>query len=365
MTNAIAEATLLVVDDEVNVRKALKRLLNQDGYRIILAEDGLSGLQKLRENHVDLIISDARMPGMDGITFLSKANDMQPHSAQILLTGTSDIPLLQDAVNDCQLDRFLTKPWGPKQLRATVQTVLKENSKTRQSEHSREALMRELGMAADMQIQPLLNCNVHRNLKFEWLYEPCSVLAGDGIGLRQEGEKALFYLLDVVGHGPAAAMESFALQQILASYGPSAPEWIAEDMNQIILDKNQPMNYFTMIYGDLDVNSGNVRLCQAGHPHPIHWRRRDGSIKIVGEGGFPIGLFNQASFTRIEFKLEPGDRLFFFSDGLLDMGLCAMTHLIETHKDKSLCELKEKIHTSRMIMPVDDDISLLAMEWLP
>jgi sigma-B regulation protein RsbU (phosphoserine phosphatase) len=363
MATSHSAATLLVVDDEPNVRKALKRLLARDGYQIILAEDGISGLYEIQNNEIDLIIADAMMPGMDGITFLSKVNDIRPDTAQILLTGSSDIPLLSGAINSCQLNKFLTKPWDSEELLLTIETVLQENNLARQSESSHQELMRELDQAAAMQVQQLKEFKGNQNFQFDWLYQPCTVLAGDGIGLRQEQQKTIFYLLDVAGHGPAAAMGSFALQQILANLPLTDPEETALGLNRMITSRNKTMNYFTMIYGDLDNESGKVRFCQAGHPHPIHWSCQTGQISMPGEGGFPIGLVDQATYSRIELQLESGDRLFFCSDGLVDMGLNSIINIIESNSAENLEVLKNKIQKARMEMPVDDDISLLALEW--
>jgi sigma-B regulation protein RsbU (phosphoserine phosphatase) len=357
------EMTLLVVDDEINVRKALARILSSSDYRLIFAEDGQEGLRKIKAQQIDLVISDARMPGMDGITFLSKVGEIQPDAAQIMLTGSSDLDLLKGAVNDCRLSRFVTKPWDANELVATVEAVLKDNADIRKSNEYKNYLIQQLEVAAAMQREQIPERSLNDDLKLEWIYQPCSILAGDGIGFSRDGDHLFFYLIDVVGHGPAAAMESYALQKQIADFRNTEPEQVAAELNRIRFKQNSPMNYFTMIYGVLDVHSGHLKLCQAGHPHPLHWYRKDHSTKVIGEGGFPVGLIEGAAYSTINIKLAPGDRMLFCSDGLLDVGISPIISLLENSSDDDLPRLTEKISNWRGIFPVEDDISMLALEW--
>ena len=83
--------TILLVDDETNILKALHRLLRPEGYRILTAESGADALALLAKESVDLVVSDMRMPEMDGAVFLAKVRQTWPDTVRLLLTGHADM----------------------------------------------------------------------------------------------------------------------------------------------------------------------------------------------------------------------------------------------------------------------------------
>ena len=117
-------ATLLLVDDEPNVLKALKRLFRGDEYKVYLAESGVAGLEVLQQQAVDLIISDMRMPQMDGAEFLSRVADRWPETMRILLTGYADLESTIAAVNKGRIYSYCSKPWEDNELKILVNNAL-------------------------------------------------------------------------------------------------------------------------------------------------------------------------------------------------------------------------------------------------
>jgi EAL domain-containing protein (putative c-di-GMP-specific phosphodiesterase class I)/CheY-like chemotaxis protein len=109
---------LLLVDDEANILSALKRLLRPDGYEIHSANSGEQGLELLAQQPVDVIISDQRMPGLNGADFLRQARVLRPDTLRIMLSGYTELQSVTDAVNEGAIYKFLTKPWNDEQLRA-------------------------------------------------------------------------------------------------------------------------------------------------------------------------------------------------------------------------------------------------------
>ncbi|GHT91014.1 hypothetical protein AGMMS49545_05980 [Betaproteobacteria bacterium] len=112
--------TLLLVDEETGVLNALCHLLGQGGYNILSADSGKAGLRILREQTVDVILSEQHMSGMSGDEFLHQAKILQPDSVRMLLTGDQEIQSVARTVNKGSVYKFLTKPWNDEQLRATV-----------------------------------------------------------------------------------------------------------------------------------------------------------------------------------------------------------------------------------------------------
>jgi two-component system, probable response regulator PhcQ len=112
--------TLLIVDDEDSVRRSLARTLRDDGYVIHQAPSGEEGLKFLTEHRVDMVMSDQKMPGMNGIDFLNHVRIQHPDTMRLLLTGFADLDMAISAINNGGIYRFLTKPWDNNELRLSV-----------------------------------------------------------------------------------------------------------------------------------------------------------------------------------------------------------------------------------------------------
>ena len=131
--------TVLLVDDEENILKALQRLLMDEDFDIETATSGEAALEKLQSlENVGLIVSDQRMPGMNGAEFLGRSRDVFPHAQRILLTGYSDINATIEAINKGGAGRYLSKPWDDDELtqaiRDAVELYLQSAEKRRLNE---------------------------------------------------------------------------------------------------------------------------------------------------------------------------------------------------------------------------------------
>ena len=120
--------TLLLVDDEASILKALQRLFRKDGYQILTAASGQEALETLErtQGSVSLIISDQRMPTMTGSRFLEQAVALAPHAMRFLLTGYADLEAVSDAVNKGRIHRYITKPWNDGEILQLVKDALKQ-----------------------------------------------------------------------------------------------------------------------------------------------------------------------------------------------------------------------------------------------
>lgn len=116
--------TVLCVDDEANILSALRRLLRPHGFQVIVAESGQAGLTVLESTPVDLVISDMRMPEMDGSKFLEHVRQRWPDTMRLLLTGYADVSSIIEAINRGEIYRYITKPWDDHDLVLIVQQAL-------------------------------------------------------------------------------------------------------------------------------------------------------------------------------------------------------------------------------------------------
>ena len=113
--------TLLLLDDEKNILRALTRVLRRDGYRILSTTSVQEAFSLLAENDVQVIVSDQRMPEMSGTDFLSQVKAIHPDTVRIVLSGYTDLKSVTDAINEGAIYKFLTKPWDDKQIREHIQ----------------------------------------------------------------------------------------------------------------------------------------------------------------------------------------------------------------------------------------------------
>lgn len=125
-----AGPTILVVDDEAEVRAFLQRVFagGIPGARVLLAANGADALALLRAERVDLVVSDQRMPGMTGIEFLAACAAIAPDAPRILLTGYADVDTAVHAKNDGHVSAFLQKPASRDAILAEVRRRLDEAS---------------------------------------------------------------------------------------------------------------------------------------------------------------------------------------------------------------------------------------------
>lgn len=124
---------ILIVDDEENILKALRRVLaltpcvaGDKTYRldVEICADPQVAVERARTHAYDLVVSDYRMPGMDGVALLKAIRELQPDAARVILSGYADLNALVGAINEAQIARFIAKPWNDFELVSTIGQVL-------------------------------------------------------------------------------------------------------------------------------------------------------------------------------------------------------------------------------------------------
>lgn len=107
----IKKLKILLIDDEINFLKLLNSVLSERGYLTILASSGKEALEKLKkENNIAVILSDHRMPGMNGVELLEKAKELAPLTPRIIMTAYQNAEMMEDSINIAEVFRFITKP---------------------------------------------------------------------------------------------------------------------------------------------------------------------------------------------------------------------------------------------------------------
>jgi sigma-B regulation protein RsbU (phosphoserine phosphatase) len=197
---------------------------------------------------------------------------------------------------------------------------------------SKEALEQDLRLAARVQQALLPPAEFETGtVRIAHVFHPCDDLAGDAVGIVPLTHEALaLFLLDVSGHGVGAALLSFTLTHLLSrtvgvgllteerADGPVvvSPAIVAARLNrQFPMDRTR--QYFTLIYGVLNPQSGLFEYVTAGHPSPLRLPR-DGPPYTAEGAGLPIGMIDEAAYEGSALTLAPGERLYFFTDGVIE-----------------------------------------------
>jgi two-component system probable response regulator PhcQ len=126
---------LLIVDDEPNVTRALLRVLKRHlplHARVEAFNDPITALARAREAPFDVILSDYRMPLMDGITFLHEVKASQEHAVRMILSASTEVETIMKAINDVEAFRYLTKPWHEDELIEQINLALQRSDSSRE-----------------------------------------------------------------------------------------------------------------------------------------------------------------------------------------------------------------------------------------
>lgn len=423
-------AHLLVIDDIEANRDLLARRLRRAGYRVTATADGAHGLALLEAaaqpvaERFDVLLLDVMMPGISGLDVLRCVRKTQSLATLPVIMATARdasaqvVEALALGAND-----YVTKPFDFQVVLARVQTqVTLKRSVDRivELEQSLERRADELAaantqleltngrMKADLKAAALVQrallpvaLPTAQGTKFAYLFEPSAELSGDILNVVRLDERRLgMYVLDVSGHGVAAALLSFTLSKFLspapdpssvlwhwrplalehmlgrdntaASYSLSSPSEVVTRLNVRFPFDVKVRQYFTMLYGILDVTTNEFSYTSAGHPGFIHLRA-GAKPCLIETPGLPVGVGNE-SYEEHTLKLASGDRLFFYSDGVTeamapDRELFELPRLIDLLAETRAASLGDSLRTVRDGLRrwvarewFDDDVSILALE---
>lgn len=189
----------------------------------------------------------------------------------------------------------------------------------------------DLHLAAKLQADLLPDPISTESIEATGFFQPASFIAGDAYDffMLSDNEFA-FYIIDVEGHGAASAMTSFAIHSQLnpkyegickrslttTSNHSEAVLATVNELNSAFYDPTSTTKYFTMIYGLLDVTTGEMTWCQAGHPALVLCS--ESGVAEIGDGGFPVGALESPKFTTSSHTLRPQERIAMYSDGVIE-----------------------------------------------
>jgi DNA-binding NtrC family response regulator len=152
---------ILVVDDEENIRSALRRILRRD-YQLSFAESGAQALEILKTERPDVILSDYLMPEMTGLELLKRCRLFYPEMSRVVLTGQAEMQVVIAAINEGAVFRFLTKPWEEDELLLTMHMAVEHSldlkaEQQKQTAQTSQAKTQAQSPAQELKVSPKSN----------------------------------------------------------------------------------------------------------------------------------------------------------------------------------------------------------------
>ena len=324
---------LLLVDDEPNILSSYSRILGRS-WDVTTAADGDSGLRALKNGRpFAIVVSDFRMPRMDGAAFLANVREIAPDTTRIMLTGELDFKVAVQAVNEGNIFRFLTKPCPPEQLHTALDDGLRLYRLIQAEKDARE---QEIRIAGEIQ-QTLLFGTVPAEVggaRLACVTLPSQGVDGDFIDFIEHRPGCFDILVgDVMGKGLHAALIGAGAKHAFArAFGRLAiencetgsceipsPEMIMRRVQEDVGSNLSNLGSFaTLIYARFDLKTGKLIWVDAGHTPTLVCPAKDGPcIQLKGEFP-PLGFPQLKPYSQFEHPITPGDMVFFYSDGFTD-----------------------------------------------
>ena len=366
---------ILSVDDEMDLELLLtqyfRRQIRKGEYEFSFAHNGLEALTMLlKEKDFDIILSDINMPEMDGLTLLTKINEMQnPALKCIMVSAYGDMGNIRQAMNNGAFD-FATKPIDLDDLSVTIQKAIEQISyiKTMQKEHTQlESIKGDLAVAQEIQqailprIFPPFPENAHQ-MDIAASMKAAKDVGGDFYDFfRIDDDHIGFVIADVSGKGVPAAIFMAVSRTLIRATGIRGvkPSECMTYSNALLSKESVNSMFVTVFYGIYNITTGEVAYANAGH-NPPYVLKADGSVKALPmSSDLVAGVIDDHKFSEETFKLEHGDTLLLFTDGVTE---ATDSELKEYGEERLINLLKKNTHANcqQIIDNVKADVKAFA-----
>ena len=383
---------ILSVDDENDLELLLtqyfRRKIRKGEYDFHFAHNGLEALTMLlREKDFDIILSDINMPEMDGLTLLTKINEMQnPALKCIMVSAYGDMGNIRQAMNNGAFD-FATKPIDLDDLSRTIEKAVEQIAyiKAREKEHNELAGIKgDLAVAREIQQAILPRVFPPFPEEAEHMDIAASMNAAKDVGgdfydfFRIDDDRIGFTIADVSGKGvPAAIFMAVSRTLIRATgiRGVTANECITY-INGLLAKESVNYMFVTVFYGIYNIRTGEVTYANAGH-NPPYLMKADGHVEpLPMSKDIVAGVIDDFQFTEETLRLQPGDTLLMFTDGVTEAtdtaeneyGDDRLRMLLSQSSSLSCQEIVDRVKADVKAFAGEaeqsDDITLLALKRL-
>lgn len=325
---------ILSVDDELDLEILLtqyfRRKIRKGEYEFSFAHNGLEALQLLLEKKdFDIILSDINMPEMDGLTLLTKVNEMRnPALKCIMVSAYGDMGNIRTAMNNGAFD-FATKPIDLDDLSLTIEKAIEQINyvKDSQKEHRQlESLKEDLSAASEIQAAILPRTfppfrEIADKVDIYASMTPAKDVGGDFYDFfRIDDSHIGFVIADVSGKGVPAALFMAVSRTLIKAIGQSGipSHECLTSANKLLCKESLDSMFVTVFYGILDIETGEVNYTNAGH-NPPYILRHDNTVEALPlSKNFIVGVFDDFEYQSDTLTLAPGDSLIMYTDGVTE-----------------------------------------------
>lgn len=323
---------ILSVDDEMDLELLLtqyfRRQIRKGEYEFSFAHNGVEALTMLLKNKdYDIILSDINMPEMDGLTLLTRINEMQnPALKCIMVSAYGDMGNIRQAMNNGAFD-FATKPIDLDDLSVTIEKAIQQIAYIRQMEKEHvqlEGIKGDLAVAREIQQAILPRIfppfpEYKDQLDIAASMEAAKDVGGDFYDFfRIDNSHIGFVIADVSGKGIPASIFMAVSRTLIRATGirGGSPAECLEYSNNLLAKESVNCMFVTVFYGIYDLNTGDITYCNAGH-NPPYILKQNGQIKeLPMSKDMMVGVFEDVTYTNETLHLDKGDILLMFTDGV-------------------------------------------------
>ena len=317
---------VLVVDDQPDVREALRLLLKGAGYAIQTVASPDDALAAAAYGGYSLIIVDMNYTwdttsGEEGLRLVDQLRAQRRDVPIIAMTGWSTIELAVEAMQRGACD-FVPKPWDNRRFLAVVQKHL--------NAHLEPSSQLDAELAIARLVQRKLLPQPHFSaygLNCECASLPAGEIGGDLYDFFEIDAGTMAFLLgDVSGKGIGAALLMANLQATLRGQQELAryPSKLLERVNYLFFESTRPEHFATLFYGVYDAGTRTVRYVNCGHPSAV-LLRANGDYELLDATATVLGAFKDRGFEERSVEMRAGDRVVLFSDGFSEAKLDTLT----------------------------------------
>ena len=383
---------ILSVDDEMDLELLLtqyfRRKIRKGEYEFVFAHNGLEALTMMvKHPDIEIILSDINMPEMDGLTLLAKVNEMRnPALKVIMVSAYGDMGNIRQAMNNGAFD-FATKPIDLDDLSVTIEKAIEqiEYVHRMQKEHTQlESLKGDLAIASEIQqailprVFPPFPEDADK-LDIAASMTPAKDVGGDFYDFfRVDKNRIGFVIADVSGKGIPAAIFMAVSRTLIRATGirGGSPSDCLTYSNKLLAAESVNCMFVTVFYGILDLTTGEVSYCNAGH-NPPYVLKKNGEVTPLPMSQDPmVGAIDGIEFHQSTLQLEHGDSLVMFTDGVTEaMNInneeFGETRLEDTLEDVTMHNCQQMIEAIKSDVAAfvgeaeqSDDITVLALRRL-
>ena len=316
---------ILIVDDTPANLRLLSQMLTNQGYSVRAVTSGVRALESVRASAPSLILLDIRMPDMDGYEVCNELKDNE-RTRDIPVIFISALNEIEDKVKAFKLGGvdYITKPFQLEEVLARTETHLALRNLQKQLQDAIDKFERELQMAGKLQASFLpQKLPVIPDWELAAKLVPARETSGDFYDVVRFPDGRLgFFVADVVDKGVEAALFMALCWGLIRTYAADYPEELQQafwEVNQRLVKDTGGDKFVTVFYGVLDPRDGQLTYCNAGQSPGLLVKAPDGESVIgLGQTGPPLGIIENQTWERRVEKIDPGDMLVLYTDGITD-----------------------------------------------